>query len=234
MKTIICTLISVFILSSNIVYGEEIHNDTMANKIILIDPGHGGQDGGAIGKDKTLEKDLNLKISLKVRELLKDSGYTVYMTREDDRDLHTKEGTVKGEKIQDLKTRCDMKDKTGCELFISIHMNNFTDSKPTGPHVYYANNEKSKFIADILINNLIKDLEYPKERESKPAKNAYKILRNPKNGEVIVECGFMSNPGDLSKLKNDEYQDKIANSIKKSVDEYYNRYCPGNISTIAE
>ena len=159
MKKFICIWISIFILASNIVYGEEIHNDTMANKIILIDPGHGGQDGGAVGKDKTLEKDLNLKVALKVRELLKDSGYTVHMTREDDRDLHTKEGTVKGEKVQDLKTRCDMKEKTGCELFISIHMNNFTDSKPTGPHVYYANNEKSKFIADILISNLIKDIE---------------------------------------------------------------------------
>ena len=116
-------------------------------KIILIDPGHGGFDGGAVSKRNTIEKILNLKIALKLRDRLKDK-YDVVMTREDDISLH-KEGT-KNRKQQDLANRRKMIDDSNCDLFISIHLNKFDSPNVKGCQVYYANNEKSKIFADIL------------------------------------------------------------------------------------
>lgn len=202
-----------------------------SDKIVLIDPGHGGQDGGAKAKDGTIEKEINLKISQKLKAILDEKGFKVFLTRNEDKDLHKNEGSVRNEKVQDLNERCKLKEDTNCQVFISIHLNSFPKESAYGPQVWYGDNEESKKIAEILQKNLLTDLEVKKLREAKPAKTHYKVLRNPgKRAEVIVECGFMTNGSDLRKLKKDDYQQKVAESISKSLEEYYEDYFRGNVS----
>ena len=196
-------------------------NQMDSAKVILIDPGHGGIDGGAMSKRGTLEKHLNLNISLKVRDKLKGLGYQVIMTREEDKGLYTQNGNIYKMKKEDLNNRCNMKRNSNCDLFISIHQNFFEDSSCYGPQVWYSKNEESSTFAHIVQKNFDYDLGN-NERIEKAANNDYKILRCYTNiPSVIVECGFITNPKEEKMLKNEIYQDKIASSIIKSIKEYY-------------
>ena len=118
-----------------------------SDKVILIDPGHGGIDGGAKSKAGTIEKDINLQISLKLRDNLEEKGYKVYMTRDEDEGLYQKGNTIKEKKREDLNRRVQMKKETDCDIFISIHQNMFPQSKCYGAQVWYASNEKSYNLA---------------------------------------------------------------------------------------
>lgn len=191
-------------------------------KKILIDPGHGGIDGGAVSRNGTVEKDINLSISLILREELKKKGYDVLMTRDEDRGLYTDTGKIRKKKIEDLNNRCKIKNESNCNIFISIHLNMFPESKYYGAQVWYANSKNSENLAHILQVNLKQDLDTSNNRIEKPANDSYKILRcNQDMASVIVECGFLSNPAEESKLKSDAYQQKIAQSITNSIDQYF-------------
>lgn len=191
-------------------------------KIILIDPGHGGMDGGAVSKNGTSEKGINLEISKKLRKFLEEKGYKVEMTREEDKGLYSNKGTVREKKNEDLTNRCKMKVSTNCDLFISIHLNMFTQSKYHGAQVWYSKEGESAEFAHIVQQNLIKDLDKSNHRQEKCAKGAYKILRcNDHIPSILVECGFLSNAEEEQKLKDNDYQEKIAKSIANSVDEFY-------------
>ncbi len=190
--------------------------------IILIDPGHGGIDSGAVSKDGVMEKEINLKISNKLKNKLTKRGYKIFMTREGDNGLYTEEGRVRKKKIEDLNNRCKLKESTKCDMFISIHLNMFPQSKYYGAQVWYSKNENSKKLAAILQNNLINDLDKNNNRKEKAALNSYKVLRCKYDiPSVLIECGFLSNAEEKNKLIKDEYQDKIAESIAKSIDKYY-------------
>lgn len=198
------------------------HTNPKGEFSILIDPGHGGIDGGAETKDGIVEKDINLKISIKLRDILKKHGYKVFMTRNGDFGLYTDGGRIRKKKIEDLANRSKMKKDTSCSMFVSIHLNMFPESKYRGAQVWYSKNEKSKQLAGIMQKNLINDLDKSNTRCEKPALNLYKILRdNDTMPSVIVECGFLSNYDERQKLISDDYQNKIASSLLKSVDEYY-------------
>ncbi|MEY8001663.1 N-acetylmuramoyl-L-alanine amidase CwlD [Clostridium sp. Mt-5] len=201
------------------------NNDAIRHQnknIILIDPGHGGMDSGAVSKDGVMEKEINLKISNKLKDKLLKRGYRVVMTREQDKGLYTEEGRIRKKKIEDLNNRCKLKKDTECNMFISIHLNMFPQSKYYGAQVWYSRNENSKKLAGILQDNLISDLDKNNNREEKAALNSYKVLRcNDSIPSVLVECGFLSNTEEKDKLIKDGYQDKIAESIAKSVDNYY-------------
>lgn len=196
-------------------------------KLILIDAGHGGIDGGTSSKNGTVEKNINLSIALKLKDTLQKVGYEVIMTREDDAGLYLKNGTIRAKYIEDLNKRCELKKSTNCDMFISIHLNYFTESKYYGTQVWYSNYKESANLASIMQKNFRDDLDPSNKRVQKPAKNAYKILRENDNmPSVLVECGFLSNYEEEQKLKSDEYQEKIAVSIGKSVDEFF-KYSPG-------
>ena len=193
-KLILTTLI-IFISFSFIIKVNVFNNLNSVNekKIILIDPGHGGMDGGAVAKDGTLEKDINLDISKILKNQLKKEGYKVIMTREDDRGLYSegKGKKIRRKKIEDLNKRCELKKTSNCDMFISIHLNMFEQSQYYGAQVWYSNNEDSKRFAHILQNNLREELDENNKRKEKAAKNNYKILRdNDEMPSVIVECGF--------------------------------------------
>lgn len=216
-KIIILLFISVFfIVNSNFTFLE-------GKKIILIDPGHGGFDGGAVSKRKTIEKEINLKIALKLKENLckKCDRYLVVMTREDDISLN-KEGTIKQKKRQDLDNRRKMIDETNCDLFISIHLNKFNSPNVKGSQVYYADNENSKIFADILNENY-GSLTGGRKRVPK-VNEKFIILKDIKEVPgVIFEGGFISNAEEDKILNTDEYQTKLAEVIEKSIDDYFNR-----------
>lgn len=181
---------------------------------ILIDPGHGDWDGGAKTKNGTIEKDINLQISLKLRDALKKEGYNVYMTREDDTSLSNK-------KKDDLQLRCEKKKETKCDMFISIHQNMFTSGSSKGLQVWYSSDEISKRLAESIQETVKETLQPANHRVAKDAKKSYKILRDGYNGaNIIVECGFLSNGDDEQNLNNDSYQSKLVDSIVKGINKY--------------
>jgi N-acetylmuramoyl-L-alanine amidase len=183
--------------------------------VILIDAGHGGVDGGAQGKNGTVEKHINLAISEKLKKSLEDEGYKVYMTREDDNDL--------GEnKVSDLNARCKMKAETNCDVFISIHQNKFSIERCFGSQVWYSNNDKSSNLAITVQESLKENTDDNNKRIAKPAKDQYKILRDGYDGAcVIVECGFLSNYHEEKLLKTEEHQDKIVKGITYGINKYF-------------
>ncbi len=184
-------------------------------KIILIDPGHGGIDGGAKSKSGTIEKDINLQIACKLKDYLIDEGYTVYMTREDDHSI--------GEnKKSDLRKRVSMKTETNCDIYVSIHQNMFPKASCYGAQVWYASNEKSKLLGECVQSTLKESIDDNNKRVSKPAGQAYLILRDGYEGaSIIVECGFLSNYEEEQRLKTEEHQNKIVEGIFKGIEKYY-------------
>lgn len=204
----ICCLIFGIPMKANSEASEE-------QKIILIDPGHGGIDGGARSKNGTIEKNINLQISEKLKKELESSGYIVHMTRTEDSELDSR-------KAKDLSARCQMKRDTKCDLFISIHQNMFPQASCFGAQVWYASNDDSKLLAESIQNKLKETIDDKNKRLAKPAKEQYKILRDGYMGaSVIVECGFLSNYEEEQKLKTDEYQSKIVKGIASGVSKYF-------------
>ena len=212
-KIFLCLI--VFILFLNVTKPLKAEEGKTENKIILIDPGHGGIDGGAQSKNGTIEKDINLNIAKKLKVLLEEKEYTVFMTRDDD-------GGLSAKKSEDLSKRCDMKNETKCDVFISIHQNKFQKEKCKGAQVWYSSNKESEKLAVILQKSLKEMVDNTNNRMCKPAKKQYKILRDGyEKACVILECGFLSNEEEEKLLKTEEYQEKIADSIKTGIDEYF-------------
>lgn len=196
-------------------------NITNVKKTILIDPGHGGYDGGADGIDGIKEKDINLGISLKIRDTLIASGYNVVMTRVEDKALLDEGKRTSTKKAQDIANRCKIKLESKADLFISIHQNKFPQGKYYGSQVWYSKNEESKLLAHIVQQNLKTDLNNGNNRVEKPAKNDYRILTcNDTMPSILVECGFLSNDEERRLLQDQVYQQKIADSIVKSIKAY--------------
>ncbi|GCD11269.1 N-acetylmuramoyl-L-alanine amidase CwlD [Clostridium tagluense] len=229
-KSISIVIVIVVAMVSFMVVNLSFVKQTMNNeklqvggKKILIDAGHGGMDGGTSSKNGTLEKNINLSIAIKLKEKLQKLGYQVVMTREEDTGLYSRSGTIRESYTEDLKKRCNLKKSSNCDMLISIHLNYFTESKYYGAQVWYSNYKESSILAAVTQKNLRIDLDPSNKRVQKPAKNAYRILReNDTMPSVIVECGFLSNYEEEQKLKSDEYQQKIAESISKSIGEFYN------------
>ena len=190
-------------------------DENNTKSIILIDPGHGGIDGGAKSKNGTIEKNINLLIATKLKKELENSGYLVYMTREEDSQLDSK-------KVKDLNARCQMKKDTKCDIFISIHQNIFPQASCFGSQVWYASNDNSKLLAEEIQNSLKETVADKNKRVPKAAKEQYRILRDGYEGAcVLVECGFLSNYEEEEKLKSDEHQDKIVKGIINGVNKYF-------------
>lgn len=193
-----------------------------SDKVILIDPGHGGIDGGAKSKAGTIEKDINLQISLKLRDNLEEKGYKVYMTRDEDEGLYQKGNTIKEKKREDLNRRVQMKKETDCDIFVSIHQNMFPQSKCYGAQVWYASNENSYNLATVVQESIKESVKDNNKRVAKPAAEAYLILRDKYEGaSILVECGFLSNPDEESRLKSDEHQNLIVEGISNGIDKYF-------------
>ncbi|GFR35260.1 N-acetylmuramoyl-L-alanine amidase CwlD [Thermobrachium celere] len=191
------------------------------NRVIIIDAGHGGIDPGAIGRDGTIEKDINLSISLKLKAYLEDAGFTCIMIREVDEGLYSEYGRVRDKKNEDLRNRRQFIKKYKADLFISIHLNFFPESQYYGAQVFYPKNDsKSEEIAKLIQAELIKTLNRGNKREAKGTNDIY-VIRDNEIPSVLVECGFLSNYEEEQLLKREDYQNKIAWAIFKGISTYY-------------
>lgn len=196
--------------------------DMSQEKVILIDPGHGGFDGGAKSKNGTIEAGINLQIAKKLKCELEAKGYKVYLTREENNGLEIKGKSIKEKKREDLKNRCKMKVETKCDIFISIHQNMFPQSKIYGAQVWHASNDKSQKLANAVQEEIKLSVNDGNKRVAKAAGDAYLILRDKYEGaSILVECGFLSNPNEEAKLKTDEHQNLIIRGIVSGVDKFF-------------
>lgn len=198
---------------------QAIHEDTLPllGKVIYIDPGHGGIDGGAQYKD-IYEKDINLAISLKLEEELTKKGAVVYLTRNGDYDLSVP-NTIHRKK-SDLSRRSNIINESLCDLFLSIHLNSETSGSWRGPQVFYDDNlEKNKKIALLFQEAMNKALHG--DREAKLVTDLYLQKRVQRPG-VLIEVGFLSNANDRYLLKQDTYQNKVAILLADTTVKYFN------------
>ncbi len=182
--------------------------ENKSNKIIYIDPGHGGYDGGAY-VDGIKESDLNLEIALQLKNILQSNGYSVLLTRETDVDLSTDDSF---KKKTDIKNRVKLINDSDCLLYISIHQNTFTDSKYRGAQCFYNKyNSLSSSLANNVQSSIINQLNNT-NRVAKSIEEIY-LIDNVEKPGILIECGFMSNSEELLLLQDDEYQYKLSSSI---------------------
>ncbi|MGF7184893.1 N-acetylmuramoyl-L-alanine amidase [Desulfitispora alkaliphila] len=198
---------------------EEAFSFVIAEKVVVIDPGHGGADPGAGGSHGAVEKDITLDISLKLRRYLEQGGAKVIMIREDDRDLSTSEKGYSKKKREDLKNRVKMIKEANPDILVSIHVNSFPSNKWSGAQTFYnGNSEESKLFAEEIQQSLI-DTMGNTTRKAKPI-DAY-ILRNSDTTGALVEVGFISNPQEAKLMMDLEYQDKLALAIYEGINSYF-------------
>lgn len=185
-----------------------------AQMTVVVDAGHGGMDGGAVGSTGVLEKDLNLQVAKKLETIITENGGQVIMTRTEDISIHDEsETTVRGQKRSDLRKRRDIAQKSNADVFISVHMNKFEQSQYRGAQIFYADDAKSKEFAASIKQAIEPISEKSAERETKKAYDTMYILKGAKIPSVIVECGFVSNPEEEKLLMSEEYQQQLAQAI---------------------
>lgn len=199
-------------------YEREVYKSEKKEFVVVIDPGHGGVDGGAVSVLSDVEKEINLSISLKLKEMLLEKGITVVMTREDDKGLYSE--NAKNKKSEDMKKRCEIVNSANADLMISVHQNNFSSEGVKGAQVFYFKGSKEgEDFAKILQEELIKGVDKENGRQAKE-NSTYYMLKNADCTSVIVECGFLSNYNEAALLRDEEYQKKIAKALSDGVEIY--------------
>ena len=191
------------------------------HQTIIIDAGHGGEDGGAISCSGKPESQFNLEIALRLRDLCHLLGYDTCMIRTTDISVYTEGKTIAAKKASDLRQRVRIVNTTNRGILISIHQNTFSDSRYDGAQVFYAPTEGSRELADILQENMIAGINPGSHRQSKPANNVY-LMQHISRVGVLVECGFLSNPEEEARLQTAEYQKKICCVIVSGLSQYIN------------
>jgi len=188
----------------------------VANKIIVIDPGHGGLDQGAT-RGKYIESDIALQISKKLAHNLSQAGAMVIMLRENESDLAGDEftGTIGEHKREDMKRRVEKANQARADLYISIHTNAVPNTVWSGAQTFYKpNNEASKTVAKAVQEELVKTLGNTKR---KAAPGSYFVLNHTKMPAILIETGFISNPREAALLADSSYQSKLAFAIFSGV-----------------
>ena len=190
--------------------------------VIIIDAGHGGEDGGASSSRGILEKDINLSISMKVKSLLELLGFQTVTVRDDDSLIYDSScKTMREKKVSDIHKRLDiMNSYPGC-IFLSIHQNHFSQRKYTGAQVFYSKNTpESALLAECIQNSFAQNLQKENTRKIKPSGTEIYLLYHAKETAVMVECGFLSNSGEAELLNDNDYQTKTALTIVSGLTQY--------------
>ncbi|WP_409343391.1 N-acetylmuramoyl-L-alanine amidase CwlD [Paenibacillus sp. MBLB4367] len=194
----------------------------LSGKVIALDAGHGGPDGGAESSPKgIIEKDVNLAISLYLRDYLQQAGALVVMTREQDNDLASPD--TKGlsrRKTEDLQKRVEFIRKQKSDLMISIHLNSYPSSKWSGAQTFFYPSHKDNFTLANLIQNELKHNLENTDRVSKQVDTVF-LLKSLQIPAALVEVGFLSNPEESRLMAQEGYQKKVAASIYQGILRYY-------------
>lgn len=188
--------------------------DSLAGKVLLIDPGHGGFDPGAVADDGTHEDTINLAISMKLAQAFRDRGGTVIMTR-------MSEGALAGTKREDMDRRLKLIKSSGVDVVISIHMNHFGEGRYRGAQIFYrTGDDPSKLLAELIQENIRTKVDPSNTRQCKYSTN-YGVLNFAKAPAVLAECGFLSNSEETRNLKDPDYQSRLAEAIAEAVGRFF-------------
>lgn len=234
LKTKLCLisiLVSVFsfVFIGNYVFDKfsavDVSGNNITDKVVIIDAGHGSPDGGTSSADGTLEKDINLLISFKLRDILESMGVRTVMTRTDDTAIYdSSAGTIREKKVSDIKNRLKIINETENSVFVSIHQNHFSGSKYKGLQVFYSpNHPESSMLADSIRLPVISFLQTDNSREIKASGSEIYLLKHSQRPSVLVECGFMSNAEETELLKDESYQKKLAFLIAIGIRDYLSK-----------
>lgn len=214
----ICVILAAFVLArQGAVF---VISDAASSKkiCIVVDAGHGGLDPGKVGVNDALEKDINLDLALKLRELLEKKGIEVILTRDSDTGLYSESSNNK--KVEDMQNRCQIITDANPVFTVSLHQNSYTTADVKGAQVfYYGQSAEGKKLADIIQSSLIEHVDPDNNRAAK-ANESYYLLKKTPTPTVIVECGFLSNPEEAELLQTTEYQDKLVRAIYMGILDY--------------
>lgn len=188
---------------------------------ILIDPGHGGEDGGASSCTGRLESGYNLEISLRLEDLLHLLGYDTKLIRREDVSVYTTGRTIAQKKVSDLKNRVKTVNETNNGILLSIHQNYYPDAQYSGAQVFYGNAEGSEALAKQLQASFVAGLNPGSRRQAKQGSGIY-LLEHIRCPGVLVECGFLSNPQEEALLREPSYQKKLCCVIGTALSQYLN------------
>lgn len=218
---VILTAISIFFYK-NYYRTEEIFLP-ITNKVVAIDPGHGGVDPGAVSKSGLTEDEINLKIALKLKRFIEQSGGIAILTREDEKGLYTdKSTTLAQKKVEDLHNRRKLIVESQAEILVSIHLNSFTRPAYYGAQTFYSEtHEENQALAYILQEELKNVLDKENNRQPAIREDVF-IIKDMPIPSVLIEAGFLSNENEARLLNSSEYQEKIAWSIYVGIMKYFN------------
>lgn len=224
------TVCLVFVLAFSLVLSfsfaskPAVSNTVISKNTIIVDAGHGGEDGGTQSTPGILEKDINLAISMKTGTLLRLLGYSVVYTRTEDKLIYGTDATTQRQKkVSDIHHRMKLIELYPDALFLSIHQNYFAQSKYYGAQVFYSkNNPESKVYAESIQSSIRNRIQPENERQTKSTGTDIYLLYHAKSPAVMVECGFMSNTGEALLLGDEDYQKKMTLAIVAGINETRN------------
>lgn len=224
----IVAVVIIFVMLAAIVFVNQkgryspIYNSSLPNRQVIVDPGHGGEDGGATDNN-IVEKDINLDISLILADLLKESGFEVILTRDSDISIYDEsEKSLRNKKRSDIMNRLKIANENPSAVFVSVHQNKFGESKYSGAQVFYGEkNEWSKPLAQSIQTSIVSLIQPQNTRLIKPITKSVYLINNAKPPAVLCECGFLSNSEEASLLSNPDYQRKMAFSILNGIINFY-------------
>ncbi len=191
-------------------------------KIIVLDSGHGGMDGGCSTADGVTEKGINLNIMLSVRDMCRFFGYDVAVTRDRDVSIYDSGVTgIRNQKISDMENRLELFNRYPNAVCLSIHQNTYTDPKYSGAQMFYSQtNSESERFASILQNLFVQNLQPENMRETKLCGKELYLCYYCNNPAVMAECGFLSNPDEAAKLTDKSYQQQVAYTLFTGITQY--------------
>ena len=181
---------------------------------VIVDPGHGGEDGGAVSANGVLESQLNLAVAAQVNDLLRFSGQRTIMTRADDQSIHTEGETIRARKASDIRNRVALVNGTEQAVLLSIHQNSLPSSPVThGAQVFWNQQEGADLLAQIVQDSLNHTINPGNEKHPKQIPGTIYLMKHVTAPAILVECGFLSNAEETAKLQDPSYQMKLAAAI---------------------
>lgn len=219
-------MVAVFVfcvLFFGIIPEKSVNNEI--DRLVVVDAGHGGKDGGASAADGTQEQFINLDIALKLSDILTKNGYKVVMTRTDNNSIHDESAdTIREQKVSDIHNRLKIIEANPDCIFVSIHQNHYTQSKYSGTQVFYSdNNPDSSILAQYIQSAVVSAIQPENKRQIKASGDSIYLLYHAKVPAVMVECGFLSNVQETEKLKDDNYRQQLAQAIADGINQYFSR-----------
>ena len=185
---------------------------------VIIDPGHGGEDGGAVSSDGSAESHLNLALSLRINDLLRFAGVNTAMTRTEDISIHTDGETIRARKASDIKNRVALVNSIPNAILLSIHQNSLPSSPVThGAQAFWNQQEGGEGLAKVIQDSLNVAINPGNAKQPKQISPTIYLTKHATAPAVLVECGFLSNQQETALLKQPTYQRKLAMAITAGV-----------------